>query len=57
MRTTAPALWKVVCKPDTLVYITVDTNPSGIRWVVNQEDENDTHFPIRFGVKVLRVRQ
>ena len=57
MLTTAPALQKSVYKPDTLVYITVDTSPNGIGWVVNQEDKNDARFPIRFSSKVLSERQ
>ena len=32
-------------------------DPTGIRWVVNQEDENGARFPIRFGVKVLSERK
>ena len=57
MLTTALALRKVVYKQDTPVYIMVDTSPTGIGWVVNQEDENDPRFPIRFGTKVLSERQ
>ena len=56
MLTTALALRKVVYKQDTPVYIMVDTSPTRIGWVVNQEDENDTCFPIRFGVKVQSER-
>ena len=50
-------LQKAVYKPDTPVYVTVDTSLTGIGWVVNQEDEEGTQFPIRFGVKVLSERQ
>ena len=57
MLTATPALQKVVYKMDTPVYITVDTSPTGIGWVVNQEDKDDTRFPIRFGAKVLSERQ
>ena len=57
MLSTASALRKAVYKLDTPVYITVDTSPTRIGWVVNQEDENDTRFPIRFSVKVLSERQ
>ena len=35
----------------------VDTSLTGIGWVINQEDENGTRFPIRFGAKVLSERQ
>ena len=41
----------------TPVYITVDTSLTGIRWVINQEDQDNTSFPIRFSVKVLSERQ
>ena len=55
--TTALALKKVVYGKGTPVYITVDTSPTGIGWVVNQEDEDGIRFPIRFGAKVLSERQ
>jgi hypothetical protein len=32
-------------------------SPTGIGWVINQEDENGERFPIRFGAKVLSERQ
>ena len=50
---TAPALRKAVYEKRIPVYITVDMSPTGIRWVVNQEDEDGIRFPIRFGAKVL----
>ena len=53
----APALRKVVYGKGTPMYITVDTSPTGIGWVVNQEDEDGIRFPIRFGVKVLSERK
>ena len=53
----APALRKAVYEKGTPVYITVDTSPTGIGWVVNQEDEDGIRFPIRFGAKVLSERQ
>jgi hypothetical protein len=34
----------------------VDTSPTGIRWVINQEGEGGERFPIEFGVKVLSER-
>jgi hypothetical protein len=37
--------------------VTVDTSPTGIGWVINEEGENDKRFPIRFGAKVLSERQ
>ena len=45
----APALRKAVYEKGTPVYITVDTSPTGIGWVVNQDDEDGMRFPIRFG--------
>ena len=53
----APALHKEEYAPETPVYIIVDTNLTGIRWVVNQEDEDGTCFLIRFSAKVLSERQ
>ena len=53
----APALRKAVYGKDTPIYVTVDTSPTGIGWVINQEDENSTRFPVRFGAKVLSERQ
>ena len=35
----------------------MDTSPTGIGWVVNQEGKDGTRFPIRFGAKVLSERQ
>ena len=49
----APALRKVVYGKDTPIYVTIDTSPTGIGWVINQEDDNGTQFPIHFGAKVL----
>ena len=50
----APTLRKVVYGKEVLIYVTVDTSPTGIGWEINQEDEICTRFPIRFGAKVLR---
>ena len=49
----APALRKAVYGREILIYVTVDTSPNGIGWVINEEDEDGTKFPIRFGAKVL----
>ena len=49
----ARTLRKAVYGKDVPIYVTVDTSPTRIGWVINQEDENGTRFPIRFGVKVL----
>ena len=44
----APALRKAIYGKDTMIYVTVDTSPTGIGWVINQEDNDGTQFPIRF---------
>ena len=53
----APTLQKVAYGKDVPIYVTVDTSPTGIGGVINQEDEDGTRFPIRFGAKVLSERQ
>ena len=53
----APALRRAVYGKEILIYVTVDTSPTGIGWVISQEDEDGTRFPIRFGAKVLSERQ
>ena len=49
----APALRKAVYGKDNPVFLTVDMSPTGIGWVINQEDDDGTRFPIWFGAKVL----
>jgi hypothetical protein len=39
------------------IYVTVDTSPTGIGWVISQEADDGERFPIRFGAKVLSERQ
>ena len=53
----APALRKAVYGKEVPIYVIVDTSPTGIGWVINQEDEDDARLPIRFGAKVLSERQ
>jgi hypothetical protein len=53
----APALRKGVYVKGVPIYVTVNTSPTRIEWVINQEDENGARFPIRFGAKVLSERQ
>ena len=53
----ASALRKAVYGKDLPIYVTVDTSPTGIGWVINQEYENSTRLPNRFGAKVLSERQ
>ena len=45
----AHALRKAFYSKDTPIYV----SPTGIGWVVPQEDEDGMRFPIRFGAKVL----
>mgnify|MGYP000574268331 CR=1 FL=1 len=42
----ALALQKAVYGKDIPIYVTVDTSPTGIGWVISQEDENGMRFPI-----------
>jgi hypothetical protein len=55
--TAAPALRKGVYGNRAPIFVTVDTSPTGIGWVISQEDDEDEIFPIRFGAKVLSERQ
>jgi hypothetical protein len=52
----APALRKGIYGKGIPIYVIVDTSPTGIEWVIKQEDENGERFPIRFGAKVLNER-
>ena len=47
----AQELWKAVYGKDIPIYVTVNTRPTRIGWMINQEDEVDMRFPIRFGAK------
>ena len=42
---------------DRPIIVTVETSPTRIRWVINQEDTEGDRNPIRFGAKVLNERQ
>ena len=53
----APALRKAVYGKGVPIYVNIDTSLTRIGWVINQEDEKGTRFPIRFGAKVLSERQ
>jgi hypothetical protein len=55
--TAAPTLRRGVYGNGVPIYVTVDTSPTGIGWVVSQEGEDGERFPIRFGAKVLSERQ
>ena len=52
--TQAPALKQ----PDYTrpIYLTVDSSPIGIGWVISQQD-GEERYPVRFGAKVLSGRQ
>ena len=54
---TTPTLRKAVYGKEVPIYVTVDTSPTGIGWVINQEDENCARFPIWFRAKVLSEQQ
>ena len=53
----APALRKADYTDGTPIYVTVDTSPTGIGWVISQEDKDKNRYAIRFGAKVLTERQ
>ena len=53
----APALRKANCTEWKPIYVTVDTSPTGIRWVINQEREGNVRYAVRFGAKVLSERK
>ena len=53
----AKALWKATYEEGKPIFVTVDTSPIGIGWVINQEDSEGNRFAIRFGAKVLQTRQ
>jgi hypothetical protein len=55
--TEAPALRKGIYGNGVPIFVTVDTSPTGIGWVISQEGEDGERFPIRFGAKVLSERQ
>ena len=54
---TSPTLRKVDYECGRPVIVTVDTSPTGIGWAVGQDDEDDRRYVIRFGAKVLSIRQ
>ena len=53
----APELRKADYTEGKPVYVTVDTSPTGIGWVINQEGEGNVRYAVRFGAKVLSERQ
>jgi hypothetical protein len=53
----APTLRKANYVDGIPIYLTVDTSPVGIRWVVTQESKTGERYAIRFGAKVLSERQ
>ena len=49
----APALWEADYTDGTPIYVTVDMSPTGIGWVISQEDKDKNRYAIQFGAKVL----
>ena len=49
----APVLRKADYTNGTRIYVTVDTSPTGIGWVISQEDKDKNRYAIRFGANVL----
>ena len=47
------ALWKVVYKKESPIYITVDTSVTGIQWMINQDDNVGARFAIGFGAMIV----
>ena len=48
-----PTLRKAIYKEGMSIYVTVDTSPDAIKWVINQEGEDSGRNTIKFGAKVL----
>jgi hypothetical protein len=55
--TAAPTVRKGVYGNGIPIFVTVDTRPTAIGWLINQEGEDGERFPIWFGAKVLSERQ
>ena len=53
----APALRKADYTEGKPVYMIVDTSPTAIGWVINQEGEGNVRYVVQFGAKVLGERQ
>ena len=53
----AHALRKADYSDGKPIFVTMDTSPTGIGWVINQEDEDCNRYAIRFGAKVLGDKQ
>ena len=53
----APVLRQLDYNGGRPIIVTVDTSPFGIGWVINQEDEEQYRYAIRFGGKILNDRQ
>jgi hypothetical protein len=53
----APTLRKANYSRGKPIFVIVDTSTTGIRWVINEEDQDDNRYAIRFGAKVLSDRQ
>ena len=53
----APILRKADYTEGKPIYVTVDTSPTGIGWVVNEEEEGNVRYAVQFGAKVLSERE
>jgi hypothetical protein len=47
----APALRKGVYRNGVPIFITMDTSPTRIGWVISQEGEDGERFPVQFGTR------
>ena len=53
----APTLKKAVYTNGKPIIATIDTSPTGIGWAIGQDDDEVHRYAIRFGAKVLSMRQ
>jgi hypothetical protein len=50
---TAPTLRKIDYSEGKTIFVTVDTSPTRIGWVINQEDSEGNQYANCFGAKLL----
>ena len=53
----APALRKADYSEGKCIFVTVDTTPTVIGWVINQEDSEGNRYVVCFGAKLLQGHQ
>ena len=53
----ALALRKADYSEGKCIFVMLDTSQTGRGWVINQEDSEGNRYTVRFGAKVLQVRQ